>query len=256
MVPKTSDGRVLFAVPWHDKVVVGTTDIPRPKAESEPRPLEEEIDFILKTASLYMDPAPKHSDIVSVFAGQRPLAAPKKEGKSSKEVSRSHKIITSDNNLITITGGKWTSYRKMAEDTVDKAISLCGLEKRKCVTRKFKIHGWKPQPDLTDHMYVYGSDIENVLALIRQNPALGEKISPKFDYTMAEVVWAVREEMALTVDDVLARRVRLLFVDAREAMKSARRVAEVMAAELGRDQEWIEAQVKDFTAIASNYFLS
>ena len=256
MVPKTSDGRVLFAVPWHDKVVVGTTDIPRPKAESEPRPLEEEIDFILKTASLYMDPAPKHSDIVSVFAGQRPLAAPKKEGKSSKEVSRSHKIITSDNNLITITGGKWTSYRKMAEDTVDKAISLCGLEKRKCVTRKFKIHGWKPQPDLTDHMYVYGSDIENVLALIKQNPALGEKISEKFDYTMAEVVWAVREEMALTVDDVLARRVRLLFVDAREAMKAARRVAEVMAAELGRDQEWIEAQVKDFTAIASNYFLS
>ena len=130
------------------------------------------------------------------------------------------------------------------------------FEKRKCVTRKFKIHGWKPQPDLTDHMYVYGSDIENVLALIRQNPALGEKISEKFDYTMAEVVWAVREEMALTVDDVLARRVRLLFVDAREAMKSARRVAEVMAAELGRDQEWIEAQVKDFTAIASNYFLS
>lgn len=122
MVPKTSDGRVLFAVPWHDKVVVGTTDIQRPVPESEPKPLEEEIDFILGTAGLYMNPAPTRKDIVSVFAGQRPLAAPKKEGKNSKEVSRSHKIIVSDHDLITITGGKWTSYRRMAEDTIDRAI--------------------------------------------------------------------------------------------------------------------------------------
>ena len=130
MVPKTSDGRVLFAVPWHDKVVVGTTDIQRPVAESEPKPLDEEIDFILSTAGLYMSPAPTRKDIVSVFAGQRPLAAPKKEGKSSKEVSRSHKIIVSDHDLITITGGKWTSYRRMAEDTVDKAIEMGKVEKR------------------------------------------------------------------------------------------------------------------------------
>ncbi len=256
MVPKTSDGRVLFAVPWHDKVVVGTTDIQRPTPESEPRPLDEEIEFILNTAGLYMNPAPTRADIVSVFAGQRPLAAPKKEGKKSKEVSRSHKIIVSDNDLITITGGKWTSYRKMAEDTIDKAIKLGKIEKRKCVTRHLRIHGYRPNPDLSDHMYVYGSDEPKIYELIKENPALGRKLSEKFDYTEAEVVWAVREEMALTVDDVLARRVRLLFVDAREAQKAAPRVAEIMAAELGRDKAWIDEQVKSFTELSSHYFIA
>ena len=253
MVPKTSDGRVLFAVPWHDKVVVGTTDIVRPKAEEDPRPLKEEIDFILGTAGLYMNPAPTYKDILSVFAGQRPLAAPKKEGKNTKEISRSHKVITSDNGLVTITGGKWTSYRLMAEDTVDKAIEVAGLPRRKCVTKKFHIHGYRKNPNLADHMYVYGSDEPKILNLIKENPALGEKLSPKFGYTLAEVVWAVREEMALTVEDVLARRVRLLFVDAREAMAAAPKVAETMARELGRDQAWIDAQVESFTKMAKNY---
>ena len=253
MVPKTSDGRVLFAVPWHDKVVVGTTDIVRPTPEEEPRPLKEEIDFILGTAGLYMNPAPTYKDILSVFAGQRPLAAPKKEGKNTKEISRSHKVITSDNGLVTITGGKWTSYRLMAEDTVDKAIEVAGLPRRKCVTKKFQIHGYRKNPNLADHMYVYGSDEPKILNLIKENPALGEKLSPKFGYTLAEVVWAVREEMALTVEDVLARRVRLLFVDAREAMAAAPKVAETMARELGRDQAWIDAQVESFTKMAKNY---
>jgi glycerol-3-phosphate dehydrogenase len=152
MVPKTSDGRVLFAVPWHDHVVVGTTDIVRQTPEAEPRPLKEEIDFILGTAALYMDPAPTYADIKSVFAGQRPLAAPKKEGKSTKELSRGHKIIVSDNEMITITGGKWTSYRLMAEDTVDRAIALGQLEPRKCVTKNMRIHGYRPNPNLADHM--------------------------------------------------------------------------------------------------------
>ncbi len=255
MVPKTSDGRVLFAVPWHDKVVVGTTDIQRPVPESEPKPLEEEIDFILGTAGLYMDPAPTRKDIVSVFAGQRPLAAPKKEGKSSKEVSRSHKIIVSDHDLITITGGKWTSYRRMAEDTIDRAIKLGKLEKRKCRTRTLRIHGYRPDPDLSDHMYVYGSDEPAIAELIEQNPALGERLSEKYGYTAAEVVWAVREEMARTVEDVLARRVRMLFVDAREAQAAARRTAEIMAAECGHDEAWIEAQTEAFTKISNNYIV-
>ena len=255
MVPKTSDGRVLFAVPWHDKVVVGTTDIQRPVAESEPKPLDEEIDFILSTAGLYMSPAPTRKDIVSVFAGQRPLAAPKKEGKSSKEVSRSHKIIVSDHDLITITGGKWTSYRRMAEDTVDKAIEMGKVEKRKCVTRKLKVHGWRPNPNLADHMYVYGSDEPAILQMINENPALGERLSEKYGYTVAEVLWAVREEMAQTVEDVLARRVRLLFVDAREAQKAARRVAEVMAEEMGKDKAWIESQVEAFVKVSNNYIV-
>ena len=203
-----------------------------------------------------MTPAPTRADIVSVFAGQRPLAAPKKEGKKSKEVSRSHKVIVSDKDLITITGGKWTSYRKMAEDTIDKAIKLGKIEKRKCVTRTLHIHGYRPNPDLTNHMYVYGSDEPAILNMIKENPALGEKLSEKYGYTVAEVLWAIREEMALTVDDVLARRVRLLFVDAREAEKAAPRVAEIMAAELGRDQAWIDEQVKTFTEIAQHYYIA
>ena len=256
MVPKTSDGRVLFAVPWHDKVVVGTTDILRETPESEPKPLEQEIDFILGTAGLYMNPAPTRSDIVSVFAGQRPLAAPKKEGKSTKEISRSHKIIVSDNNLITITGGKWTSYRLMAEDTVDKAISLGLLPRRECVTKKMRIHGYRKNPDLADHMYIYGSDEPAIRDSIKANPALGEKICDGYDYTAAEVVWAVRHEMARTVEDVLARRVRLLFVDARKAEKAARKVAEIMAAELEMPQSWIEEQTSSFEKLARNYYLA
>ena len=224
MVPKTSDGRVLFAVPWHDKVVVGTTDIVRPKAEEDPRPLKEEIDFILGTAGLYMNPAPTYKDILSVFAGQRPLAAPKKEGKNTKEISRSHKIIV-----------------------------VAKLPVRKCVTKKLRIHGYRKNPNLADHMYVYGSDEPKILDLIKQQPELGEKLSPKYGYTYAEVLWAVREEMAMTVEDVLSRRVRLLFVDAREAIAAAPKVAAMMARELGRDQAWIDTQVKDFTDLAKTY---
>ena len=141
----------------------------------------------------------------------------------------------------------------MAEDTVDKAIEVAGLPARKCVTKKFRIHGYRKNPDLTNHMYVYGTDEEKILALIKENPALGEKLSAKHGYTLAEVVWAAREEMALTVEDVLARRVRMLFVDAREAMAAAPKVAETLARELGRDQAWIDAQVKSFCDVAKNY---
>ena len=147
MIPRTSDGRVLFAVPWHNRVVVGTTDILRDKPESEPVPLDEEIDFILHTAGLYMNPAPTRADIVSVFAGQRPLAAPKQEGKSTKEISRSHKIIVSDNNLVTITGGKWTSYRRMAEDTINRVISLGML----IINNLFQGSGFPPCARLLTH---------------------------------------------------------------------------------------------------------
>ena len=143
----------------------------------------------------------------------------------------------------------------MAEDTVDKAIELGKVEKRKCATRKLKVHGWRPNPNLADHMYVYGSDEPAILQMIKENPALGERLSEKYGYTIAEVLWAVREEMALTVEDVLARRVRLLFVDAREAQKAARRVAEVMAEEMGKDASWIEQQVEAFVKVSNNYIV-
>lgn len=256
MIPKTSDGRVLFAVPWHEKVVVGTTDIVREHAELEPLPLEEEINFILKTAELYMVRKPERKDVLSVFAGQRPLAAPKKEGKSTKEISRSHKIIVSDNKLVTITGGKWTTYRRMAQDTIDKAIELGCLAPAKCVTQAYKIHGYRLNPDLKNHLYVYGSDMPAIEQLIASDPMMAQKLHPEYDYTVAEVVWAVREEMARNVDDILARRVRMLYVDARAASAAAERVAEVIAHELGYDKVWVDAQIAEFRKLAANYILS
>lgn len=255
MIPKTDDGRVLFAVPWHDKVVVGTTDTLREHPELEPQALESEIEFILNTAGRYLTRKPQRSDVLSVFAGLRPLAAPKKEGKSTKEISRSHKIFVSENKLITITGGKWTTYRRMAEDTVDKAIELNLLEKKACVTKKFRIHGYQLNPDLNNHLYIYGSDIQAIKTLMQSDPAMAEKLHPKYDYTVAEVVWAVREEMALNVEDILARRVRLLFLDARVAAEVAPKVARIVAKELGYDQAWIDGQVKEFTDLAGRYIL-
>ena len=255
MIPRTSDGRVLFAVPWHGKVVVGTTDIPRPEAELEPEPLKEEIDFILGTAALYFEDPPRRSDILSVFAGQRPLAAPADGAKSTKEISRRHKIIVSPHGMITITGGKWTSYRLMAQDTLDRAIRTGLLPARRCVTKKLRIHGYRPRPDLSDHLYVYGSDHDGIAALMESDPAMARPISGKYAFTAAEVVWAVRHEMALSVEDVLARRVRLLYLDAAEAIEVAPATARLMAAELGFDREWERRQVEDFTVIAQNYVI-
>lgn len=256
MIPKTDDGRVLFAVPWHDKVVVGTTDTLMDHPEIEPVALEKEIEFILRTAGRYMSKQPVREDVMSVFAGLRPLAAPKDEGKSTKEISRSHKIIVSKHKLITITGGKWTTYRKMAEDTVNKSMDLGLAPRRECVTENFKIHGYRQNPDLTNHLYVYGSDKDAIEELMVKDPEMAKKLSPKYDYTVAEVIWAVRQEMARTVEDVLARRVRLLFLDACAAMEVAPEVAAIMAAELGKDQAWITKQVDDFTKVAKNYVLA
>ncbi|MDR0737919.1 MAG: glycerol-3-phosphate dehydrogenase/oxidase, partial [Prevotellaceae bacterium] len=256
MIPKTSDGRVLFAVPWHDKVVVGTTDIRRPVAELEPLPLKEEIDFILNTAALYFETPPQYADILSVFAGQRPLAAPKSEGKSTKELSRGHKIIVSPHRLITITGGKWTSYRRMAEDTLDKAIKLGLLEAKKCRTKNLRIHGYRPHPDLTNHLYVYGSDEVAIRDLAGSDPGYAKKLHNDYPYTVAEVVWAVRHEMARDVEDVLARRVRLLYIDARAAIAAAPVVTQAIAKELNKGQDWIDRQIEAFTTLAQKSILT
>lgn len=256
MIPKTSDGRVLFAVPWHEKVVVGTTDTLMDEALLEPKALDKEIDFILETAGKYLVKPPTRADIQSVFAGLRPLAAPKKEGSSTKEISRSHKIIVSDNNLITIVGGKWTTYRRMAEDTLKRAEDMELIGKRPCETKEFKIHGYKTNPDLSDHLYIYGSDENTILEMIKNDPKLGEKIHSRYEYTLAEVLWAVREEMALSVEDVLARRVRLLFLDAKAAVEAAPKVAYLLAQEFNKDQAWVDQQLRDFNTIAANYILT
>lgn len=256
MIPKTDDGRVLFAVPWHNKVVVGTTDTLRNTPEKEPQALEEEIEFILRTAGRYMSRQPKRNDVLSVFAGLRPLAAPKKGGKSTKEISRSHKIFVSNHKLITITGGKWTTYRKMAEDTINKAIALQLLPKRKCITKHLHIHGYHLNADLNNHLYIYGSDMPAILALHATSPEMAMKLHPRYDYTVAEVIWAIRHEMASNIEDVLARRVRILFLDAQAAIECAPKVASILARELKHTKEWEEEEVKKFSALALHYLLN
>jgi glycerol-3-phosphate dehydrogenase len=256
MIPKTDDGRVLFVVPWHGKLLIGTTDTPINDHSLEPRPLEEEITFVMRNVSRYLTRAPKREDVLCVFAGLRPLAAPQASSEKTKEISRSHKLIISPSGLITITGGKWTTYRRMAQDTVEKAIEIGKLNPHKCITTSLPIHGNKEGVDRTDHLYIYGSDREELLALVEENPDWGEKLHAQMDYIKAEVVWAVRHEMARTVEDVLARRVRVLFLDAKVAIEISPAVARLMAELMSKDKDWERSQVGDFKNIAKGYLLN
>jgi glycerol-3-phosphate dehydrogenase len=256
MVPKTKDGRVLFGVPWHGKVVLGTTDTPLNSHALEPVALEEEVDFILDQAGQYLDLKPTRKDVLSVFAGLRPLAAPaKSDSTKTKEISRSHKIYHSKSGLLTITGGKWTTYREMAEEIVDLAIKGSSLESRKCVTKEMKLRGYLKNVDRNNWDYVYGTDIKGVKEIVRKNPEYGKLLDPNYTFTEAHVIWAAREEMAQTVEDVLARRVRALFLDARAAVNMAPRVAELLTQELGKTEEWKNEQVREFNALAKDYIL-
>lgn len=258
MIPKTSDGRVLFCVPWHNKVILGTTDTPLTEFTLEPRPLEEEIDFILETAGQYLTRKPTRADVLTAYAGLRPLAAPKEgDGDKTKEISRSHKLFSSDSDLVTITGGKWTTYRQMAEETVDLAQKITDLPKRDCVTKTLMIHGAKKttEQERNDWLYVYGSDGAKILDMQQKDPTLAEKLHPKYEFTKAEVIWAIREEMAQNLDDVLARRIRALFLDARVAKEMAPTVAHIMAQELNKDETWEKEQVKSFNELADGYIL-
>lgn len=254
MVPHTDDGRVLFAVPWHNKVIVGTTDTPVPKAELEPRPLEEEIEFILRHAAKYMSKDPSRSDVRSVFAGLRPLVKPP-ENKTTSQISRSHHLQVSATGLVTITGGKWTTYRKMAEDTVDQALIVAGLQERKCVTEQMRIHGWLKNVDRDDHLHVYGSDTVGIKNLISKDASLAKALHPNLPYIKAEVVWAARNEMARTVEDVLARRTRAQLLDARASLEMAPEVAELLAKELNKDEAWAKQQVEAYEAVTRHYIL-
>jgi glycerol-3-phosphate dehydrogenase len=255
MIPKTDDGRVLFLVPWQNKVVVGTTDTPLDSHSLEPIALDEEVDFIISTANRYLNKKVGKEDVLSIFAGLRPLAASKENSEKTKEISRSHKIIVSDSELITITGGKWTTYRRMAQDTVNKAIAIGKLPNITCKTKNLRIHGAMDVIDNSHHLYLYGSDQDAIQQLIKEFPELGEKLHLRLEYTKAEVIWAIRNEMARTVEDILARRVRALFLDARAAIEIAPKVAEILAKELAKDKMWEQQQIIEFTAIANQYVL-
>jgi glycerol-3-phosphate dehydrogenase len=249
MVPRTSDGRVLFVIPWHGHAVAGTTDTPLDAPSLEPRPLDEEIEFILETAARYLSRPPSRADVLAVYVGLRPLV--KGEGKSSA-LSRDHVIHVDTSGLLTITGGKWTTYRHMAEDCVDHAITLGKLKDAPCITKNLRIHGYLEDSAALGSLEVYGSDAEAIQTLARK-PRLAARLHPELPYIAAEVVWAARAEMARTVEDVLARHTRALFLNARAAMEMAEATAKLLAAELGRNETWVAAQVKQFQALAEQY---
>jgi len=252
MIPKTSDERVLFAIPWHGKTLVGTTDTPIENVELEPKAFEKEIKFVLETAGNYLQKQPKPEDILSVFVGVRPLVKHTKP-KRTAALSRDHTIEIDKSNLLTITGGKWTTYRQMAEDVINQASAKANLPARNCATKNLKIHGSCEDSDEFGDLAIYGADAEKVKKIIEENPDLAEKLHADLPYCAAEIVWAIRFEMAQTVEDVLARRMRILFLDAKAAIEIAPATAEIMAKELGKDKIWIDVQIESFIELAKNY---
>ncbi|MHB1194419.1 MAG: glycerol-3-phosphate dehydrogenase/oxidase [Longimicrobiales bacterium] len=254
MVPHTDDGRVLFAIPWLDRVLVGTTDTPLDAVSLEPRALPEEVDFLLEHARRYMEEDPHREDVLSVFAGLRPLVAAD-DGSETAEISREHAVRVSDAGLVTIAGGKWTTYRKMAEDTVDVAAAVGGLPARPSPTRDLNIQGFHVHAEKFGRLAPFGSDAPDVEALMRSRPGWSERLHPRLELTPGEVAWFARVEMARTVDDVLARRSRALLLDARASSEAAPAVADILAEELGRDAAWATAQARAFQEMATGYLL-
>jgi glycerol-3-phosphate dehydrogenase len=253
LVPKTSDGRVLFVVPWQGHVVVGTTDVPVDGPSPDPAPTREEVDFIVDQVNAYLERPVRRSDALAAFAGLRPLVAGNGASEATSKLSREHVIDVSKNGIVTVTGGKWTTYRRMAEDTIDEAARRSGLPPRPSPTARLALHG-KPNGaavSANDLYAPYGSERGALVALERADSALREPLHPRLPYTRAEALFGVRHEMARTVDDVLARRTRALFLDVGAAREAAPDVARLLAAELGRDERWERKQVAEFDRLAA-----
>jgi glycerol-3-phosphate dehydrogenase len=254
MVPETDDGRVFFAVPWHGRVIIGTTDTPVPETGEEPRALADEIEFLISHAARYLSRAPGRGDVLSVFAGLRPLVA-KGAATSTAALSRDHFIQVADSGLITITGGKWTTCRKMGEDAIDTAEKSACLTPRHCVTRDLALHAACHRGAEDDHLHVYGRDAERVRDLAAGDPDLAARLHPRLPYLRAEVVWQAREEMARTVEDVLARRTHALLLDARAAIEAANDTAALLARELGWTSAQAAKSAESFRELARGYEL-
>lgn len=262
MIPRTDDGRVLFVVPWHRRALVGTTDTPVPEVSVEPRPLEEEVAFLLEHAARYLTRDPRREDVLSVYTGLRPLVRADGAG-TTASLSRDHSIFESAGGLITIVGGKWTTYRRMGEDVVDHAARIAGLTERPSTTAELRLHG-APPDDQVEHsaagtpsemLAAYGTEADQVRALAEADPDLAVPMHPRLPYLMCEVAWAVRHEMARSVEDVLSRRTRALVLDARAAIECAPAVARLVARELGQDEAWVASQVAGFIRRAKESLL-
>ena len=253
LIPRTSDGRLIFCIPWHRHLLLGTTDTHIQQIAVEPKPQPEEIDFLLHHAARYLTRPPKKEDVLSVFTGLRPLIRAK--GKTTSKISRDHEIVVSASKLITIAGGKWTTYRKMAQDVMDQAIAVGSLTKAPCHTHHLPLHGYVTQRHSMDPWTLYGSDAVHLQALCDLHPDYGHLLHPELPYLPAEVVWAARHEMARNLEDVLARRTRCLFLNAKASLEIAPRVAHLMAKELGQNKSWEEHQVSAFQELAKNYLI-
>jgi glycerol-3-phosphate dehydrogenase len=252
MIPKTSDGRVLFAIPWYNEVVVGTTDTSVEAVSLEPVALEKEINFILKTAELYLVKPPRREDVLCIYAGLRPLAANPDNPESTKEVSRRHKITLSPSGLLSIIGGKWTTYRRMAEETINKAITEGLLHKKICITSGLRLTKLS-ENNSVGRLHIYGESSSQILKLIAESPGLGALLDSRLPYTKAEVTWICRNEMPVTIEDILARRTRSLLLNARASADAAPEVARIMAEEFGYDLQWQKSQCESYKALIIKY---
>jgi glycerol-3-phosphate dehydrogenase len=252
MIPKTDDGRVLFAIPWYDEVVVGTTDTPLDQISLEPRALESEIKFILDTAGKYMVKAPLREEVLCIFAGLRPLAANPGNPSSTKEVSRRHKITISQSGLLSVFGGKWTTYRRMAEETLDKGIAAGVLEKRKCTTANLKLVS-SENALKSGRLKIYGDYASDIESIIANNPELGRPLDARLPYTRAELIWICRNEMPVALEDLLARRTRALFLNAKASSDIADEAASIMAQEMGYDSYWMQTQLESYNHLVKYY---
>jgi len=253
MIPKTADGRVLFAIPWHGSTIVGTTDEPVDQGSEEPRALEKEKRFLLDHIALYFGRKPEPAEILSVWSGQRPLIR-SGHGKTS-QLSRDHRVLISESGLVTVTGGKWTTYRRMGQDTIDHACEVAALDTRPSTTVNLKLHGWMEasHDEASTWDSVYGTDLASIEELSDQDPELKKQLHPLLPYRLREVVWAARYEMARTVEDVLARRTHALFLNARAAIEAAPAVARLLARELKRSDQWMKDDLARFLATANGY---
>jgi glycerol-3-phosphate dehydrogenase len=256
MIPKTDDGRVLFAIPWNDRVVVGTTEAEVDEVSLDPKPGHDELKFLIEHAQRYLVNDPGPEDVLSIFAGIRPLVAPPNgTNADTAEISREHQLNISDSGLVTISGGKWTTYRKMAEDTIDEAALDAELEERPSTTRHLNLHGWHEHPEKYGDLAPYGSDALALQQLMDEEPELADPLDDRLPICGAQVVWAVRHEMARTVEDVLARRTRCLLLDAEASIDMAPTVAELMAEERDLPSSWVDEQVETYKALAGNYLM-
>lgn len=253
MMPNTEDGRVFFVIPWHDKLILGTTDTSVKKVDFEPLALDDEINFILHHFNKYSNSSITRENVKSVFVGLRPLVKVENE-KSTAVMPRDHAIKVLSSGLIHIIGGKWTTYRNMAQHAIDIAQKNANLPIIKCKTKRLPIHGWT-ENNIASHFSIYGSDSYKIIAMIKDTPDMAQIIHPLHPYTKAEVIWFIHNEMAQTVEDILARRIRLLFLDAQAAIECAPFVAKIMAKEINQNQHWEEVQVNQFVKLAKQYLI-